>query len=46
MMILDGTALDNNDSATSPGLAGDIACFQYYDGDTWLVTSNTWTDED
>ena len=45
-MILDGTALDNNDSATNLTAAGDIIVFQYYDADTWLATSNGWTDED
>lgn len=45
-MILDGVTLDNNDSATSMSLAGDIIYFQYYDSNTWLATSNGWTDED
>lgn len=44
--LADGVQLDNNDGLTSPGAAGDIACFQYYDADTWLATTNTWTDED
>ena len=46
LMILDGTALDDADSATNTSTAGDIICFQYYDATGWIATSNAWTDED
>jgi len=46
LMILDGVALDDADSATNTTTAGDIIVFQYYDATGWLATSNGWTDED
>ncbi len=43
-LILDGEQLDDNHDASNTGSAGDIAVFQYYDADGWLVTTNGWTE--
>ena len=45
-MLLDGTLLDDQDSATNLSTAGDIIVFQYMSSDGWVATSNGWTDED
>jgi hypothetical protein len=46
MMMLDGTDLDDADSATNLSTAGDIIVFQYMSAAGWIATSNGWTDED
>jgi hypothetical protein len=43
-LLLDGVQLDDNHDASNTGSAGDIAVFQYYDADGWLVTTNGWTE--
>ena len=43
--LLDGTDTAEDNSVVNASTAGDIACFQYYTADDWLITTNGWTTE-
>ena len=43
--LLDGTTTAEDNSVVNGSAAGDIACFQYYTADDWLITTNGWSTE-
>ncbi|MCK5612723.1 hypothetical protein KAR91_63205, partial [Candidatus Pacearchaeota archaeon] len=43
--LMDGTTGAEGKNLTNLSAAGDIACFQYYTADDWLITTNGWTPE-
>jgi hypothetical protein len=43
--LMDGTTGVEGANLTNLSTAGDIACFQYYTADDWLITTNGWTAE-
>jgi len=43
--LLDGTTTAEDNSIVNTSTAGDIACFQYYTADDWLITTNGWATE-
>jgi len=43
--LMDGTTGVEGANITNLSVAGDIACFQYYTADDWLITTNGWTPE-
>ena len=43
--LMDGTTGVEGANLTNLSAAGDIACFQYYTADDWLITTNGWTAE-
>jgi len=43
--LMDGTTGVEGANITNLSAAGDIACFQYYTADDWLITTNGWTPE-
>ena len=43
--LMDGTTGVEGANITNLSAAGDIACFQYYTADDWLITTNGWTAE-
>ena len=43
--LMDGTTNAEGKNLTNLSTAGDIAVFQYYTADDWLITTNGWTPE-
>ena len=43
--LMDGTTNAEGKNITNLSTAGDIAVFQYYTADDWLITTNGWTAE-
>lgn len=43
--MLDGVDTAEDNSVVSTSTSGDIAVFQYYTADDWLITTNGWTTE-
>lgn len=43
--LMDGTTNAEGKNITNLSTAGDIAVFQYYTADDWLITTNGWTPE-
>jgi len=43
--LMDGTTNAEGKNLTNLSTAGDIAVFQYYTADDWLITTNGWTAE-
>lgn len=43
--LMDGTTNVEGKNLTNLSTAGDIAVFQYYTADDWLITTNDWTPE-
>jgi len=43
--LLDGTTTAEDNSVVNLSTAGDMACFEYYTADDWMITTNGWTTE-
>lgn len=43
--MLDGVSTAEDNSVVNTSTTGDIAVFQYYTADDWLITTNGWTTE-
>lgn len=43
LIVRDGTAQTDGVTIVSPGAAGDIATFTYYDATGWYASTNSWT---
>ena len=44
-IVLDGTAMADNEDAVSTSTTGDTIVCTYYSADGWYCTSNSWTEE-
>jgi len=43
--LMDGTTNAEGKNITNLSTSGDMACFQYFTADDWLITTNGWTPE-
>jgi len=43
--LMDGVTGTEGKNLTNTSTAGDMACFEYYTADDWLITTDGWTAE-